>query len=385
MADTNTPAAAAAPAKSPTSPEPAAAVAPGEGSSSQPTAATIPDAGATIRPPAGPTGQTAIEVDDEGSNASVTSDEDDEGYSDSIAGSSATTSLSSSVRDYTFENNRRYHKFHEGKYHFPNDEPEQAREDMRHCMMVHVGGGALHYAPLQNPQKILDVGTGTGIWAIDMGDEYPEAEIVGIDLSPIQPSWVPSNVRFIVDDAEQPWVTPPETYDYIHVRGMASGIKNWVGLIEQSYTALKPGGWLEIQDLNWTYRCDDTSMGPDYAVAQMAKHIGEGLGKFGVKIYSPEDNPARLEAAGFVDIRHSIDKVPVGTWPKDPNMKMIGLYNRSTVYDGLHGITMGPLTRGLKWTPEEVELFLVRVRKDLMNSRIHSYVNMHTLCGQKPL
>lgn len=136
---------------------------PGEGSSSQHTSAAEPDTGAANRPAPN---QTAIEVDDEATNPSLNSD-DDEGYTESIAGSNATTSLSSSVRDYTFENNRRYHKFHEGKYHFPNDEPEQAREDMRHCMMVHVGGGALHYAPLKNPQKVLDVGTGTGIWAID--------------------------------------------------------------------------------------------------------------------------------------------------------------------------------------------------------------------------
>lgn len=38
--------------------------------------------------------------------------------------------------------------------------------------------------------RVLDVGTGTGIWAIEMADMHPEAEIVGIDLSPIQPKWV---------------------------------------------------------------------------------------------------------------------------------------------------------------------------------------------------
>jgi hypothetical protein len=28
-----------------------------------------------------------------------------------------------------------------------------------------------------------------GIWALDVGDQYPEAQVVGIDLSPIQPKW----------------------------------------------------------------------------------------------------------------------------------------------------------------------------------------------------
>jgi hypothetical protein len=90
----------------------------------------------------------------------------DAGYKTDEA-SRASTSISSSVRDYGFENSRRYHKFQEGRYQFPNDEPEQEREDMKHAMIVHLCDGKLHFAPLDNPQRILDVGTGTGIWAID--------------------------------------------------------------------------------------------------------------------------------------------------------------------------------------------------------------------------
>jgi len=49
--------------------------------------------------------------------------------------------------------------------------------------------GKLHLAPLDAPHRILDIGTGTGIWAIDVADEYPMAEVIGTDLSPIQPRW----------------------------------------------------------------------------------------------------------------------------------------------------------------------------------------------------
>ena len=45
-------------------------------------------------------------------------------------------------------------------------------------------------APLpKNPQHILDCGTGTGIWALDIGEVFPSAEVIGVDLSPIQPEW----------------------------------------------------------------------------------------------------------------------------------------------------------------------------------------------------
>lgn len=90
----------------------------------------------------------------------------DAGYvTDSVG--SASTSLASTVRDYTFENGRRYHKFREGVYNFPNDDSEQDREDMKHAMMVNLCQ-QLHFAPIgENPQNILDMGTGTGIWAIE--------------------------------------------------------------------------------------------------------------------------------------------------------------------------------------------------------------------------
>lgn len=103
-----------------------------------------------------------IEIDSDNYDTSS-----DAGYETDGAGS-VSTSLSSSVRDYAFENGRRYHRYREGAYNFPNDDLEQEREDMKHAMMVNLCGHRLHYAPIgNNPQNVLDMGTGTGIWAIE--------------------------------------------------------------------------------------------------------------------------------------------------------------------------------------------------------------------------
>ena len=58
-------------------------------------------------------------------------DQDTSWDGDSALGSSAAesrhTSLKSFVRDYYYENGRRYHSFRSGEYNLPNDDREQER------------------------------------------------------------------------------------------------------------------------------------------------------------------------------------------------------------------------------------------------------------------
>lgn len=125
------------------------------------------------------------------------------GDRDSIGTSGA--SLESSITRYPFEHGRRYHAYQAGKYSFPNDEQELNRMDIEHQNQRLQLDGRLHLCPLNDPREILDIGCGSGIWAIDMADEYPACQVLGTDLSPVQPTWVPPNCRFEVDDFELDW------------------------------------------------------------------------------------------------------------------------------------------------------------------------------------
>lgn len=85
-----------------------------------------------------------------------------------VAASAASASITQSIRDHLFENGRRYHRFREGAYHFPNDDMEQEREDMKHTMFKLLCRHQLHFAPIgYDPHEVLDMGTGTGGWAIE--------------------------------------------------------------------------------------------------------------------------------------------------------------------------------------------------------------------------
>jgi len=50
------------------------------------------------------------------------------------------------------------------------NQSELDRLDMTHRMMILLCDERLHLAPIgELPQRILDVGTGTGIWCMEMG------------------------------------------------------------------------------------------------------------------------------------------------------------------------------------------------------------------------
>jgi SAM-dependent methyltransferase len=105
---------------------------------------------------------------------------------------SSTTSISSSILNYRRENGRTYHAYKDGKYVLPNDEAENERLDLQHNLFLLTLDDRLGLAPPNEPDSkakhVLDIGTGTGIWAIDYADEHPETQVIGVDLSPIQPA-----------------------------------------------------------------------------------------------------------------------------------------------------------------------------------------------------
>lgn len=70
--------------------------------------------------------------------------------------------------------------------------------DLQHLLYLETTHGKLFLAPLrENPRRCLDLMTGTGNWAIDFADAFPMCDVLGTDLSPIQPQYVPVNCRYV--------------------------------------------------------------------------------------------------------------------------------------------------------------------------------------------
>ncbi|KAK6500937.1 hypothetical protein TWF506_003695 [Arthrobotrys conoides] len=306
-------------------------------------------------------------------------------YSESEVGS-YTTSLSSSVMHYRFENGRRYHSqsMTDTNYFLPNDEAENDRLDLNHHVMFLIQKGKLHAAPLKDPQRILDVGTGTGIWAIEMADEYPMANVVGNDLSPIQPRWVPPNLTFEVDDVEKEWTHKPNSFDLVYIRYMVGSIKDWPNLLKQAFTAVKPGGYVELLEPDSTLRSDDGSFPEDSALAEWGRLFVGGARGIGAPLDDTPKFSEYIRDAGFVDISQEIFKLPNSPWAKDPHMKEVGGYQMAAFIEGLEALSLFFFTTVHGMTVPEIEILLAQVRKDMKNKAIHTYFNLYRYVARKP-
>ncbi|CAJ2505888.1 Uu.00g000180.m01.CDS01 [Anthostomella pinea] len=299
--------------------------------------------------------------------------------------STGSTSLGSSALRYEFKHGRRYHSYQAGQYSWPNDDTEQGRLDMIHHVFYRLLEDRLYLAPI-NPDrglKVLDIGTGTGLWAIEMGDQHPGAVVVGNDLSPIQPDWVPPNVRFIVDDVELDWVEEQDKYDFIHCRYMAGSIKDWPRLVRQIHAHLKPGGWAEFQESVNVLYSEDGSLKPDDPMALMMTHLTVACDKIG-RTMDPAPSFRRwAEDAGFARITEDRRKLPIGGWPRDPRLKEVGTLMGFNFIEGVAAFTAVLFCDVLGWSREEVEVFNAEVRKASKNLDVHPIFDFLVVSAQK--
>src|SRR5437660_4687805 len=103
-------------------------------------------------------------------------------------------------------------------YQLPKDAEEDVRINFQHHALFHAIGN--HYlAPLSPPLPlILDVGTGTGIWAGDMARLFPTSTVVGIDLSALSFQPVPENCLLRIGNVLSGLPFPDAFFSYTHQR-----------------------------------------------------------------------------------------------------------------------------------------------------------------------
>ncbi|KAK0611208.1 S-adenosyl-L-methionine-dependent methyltransferase [Immersiella caudata] len=260
---------------------------------------------------------------------------------------------------------RTYHAYKAGQYLLPNDDVSTVRGEVER--------NTDHLLAKEKPiKRVFEAGCGTGIWAIDFADGYPEASVVGIDLSPVQPEFVPPNLEFFVDDLESDW-TFVQPFDFIYCRLLTGSILDWPKRFGQTFTHLHPGGYIELFDTLNPLVSDDGTLTEDSGLSKWNRLLVEASEKLGRPLNSYTSYTKQLADAGFVNIVDTRFKWPMNTWPKDAQDK-----------NGVQAVSLMLFTNVLGWTADQAEVLLVDVRKDAKNRAIHRYWPIHAVYAQKP-
>ncbi|KAK5309204.1 hypothetical protein LTR70_010517 [Exophiala xenobiotica] len=312
-------------------------------------------------------------------NQNIDADEDfqDEAYASSV-NSSSLTSIASDVRRGVEENGRLYPSYGRNTYGMPVDEQELDRNDLQHAKFLLLLRDRLCLAPIDpSPTRILDVGTGTGIWAMDMGDVFPSAEVIGTDIAPVQPTWVPPNVQFVVEDAEDDWTFTPGTFNLVFGRELFMAIRDWPRFMSQAHTALKPGGWLELSASYPRTHCDDGSLDLKTSFyAQSVEIYYEIAAAMGTSLEAPRSWAQQMRDAGFVDVRERIFKMPMGPWAKDKRLKSIGVFELAQLNAGYEGYLLRGWTQALNRAADDLRILISEGRLEVNNPRHHTYCHL---------
>jgi len=236
-------------------------------------------------------------------------------------------------------------------------------------------------------QTVLDVGTGSGIWAMDFADLFPSASVIGTDISPIQPTWVPPNLKFEMEDATQDWTFAENHFDYIHMRYLFGAIADWNALLKQAYRACKPGGYVESFETSCVFKSDDGTVLEGSPMDQWGKVFDAAGRKFGrpFDVVGDECVDTAFKEAGFEDITTWDFKCPTGGWSQDKKLKEIGTFAQLALTSDLEGWVLYIWTAVMGWTKEETHVYIAHLRRQFRDKRVHGYVTYRCIYGRKPL
>ncbi|KAG7136386.1 Secondary metabolism regulator LAE1 like protein [Verticillium longisporum] len=304
-------------------------------------------------------------------------------------GSASTWSITSSVLNYRERHGRTWHSERtDTQYFLPNDSKQLECIDMTHRFLTILLDNKLLLAPLEpGAKRVLDVGTGTGIWAIAFADAFPEAEVTGTDLSPTQPTWLPSNLSFEIDDCTRTWTWEANTFDLVHMRLLFGAITDWPALFREAYRTARPGGWCQSCEAECLIRSDDGSITPDTTMGSSWSRLfvegGERLGR-SFTVLSDELQRQGMQEAGFVDLHEVNFKIPIGDWPLDPKLAEVGQWVRLTMEHDLEGYTLFIWKDVLGWDTDEYRRFLTSMKEEVRSRKLHGYMTVRYIYGRKP-
>lgn len=135
---------------------------------------------------------------------------------------------------------------------------EYVRLKRQHQLSKRGMGNKLVLAPidLNQPVRILDVGTGDGLWMSDLAADHPEATLVGTDIKSDHFTNIPNltprasfEIQSMLEDYPSSWAA---SFDLAHVRYMLSMCSPDLAgqAVARLFGVVKPGGFIQLCEVD---------------------------------------------------------------------------------------------------------------------------------------
>lgn len=170
-------------------------------------------------------------------------------------------------------------------YIFGRGRTEINRLDMQHYLFRLVFHGD-YSAPVHNPSNILDVACGTGLWAANMAQRFPDATVFGFDKNTAQfnvPRLLP-NCTLVAGDALAEFPFSANDFDMVMARANSAYVPRdrWPGHLLEMLRVARSGGWIEIRDFSVVESRSPAIASLTAVFTQLAERIGiyPGVGPY---------------------------------------------------------------------------------------------------------
>ncbi|CAG8560676.1 9005_t:CDS:2 [Ambispora leptoticha] len=216
--------------------------------------------------------------------------------------------------EFKYIGGRRFYDEKVSSYVLPTDIDEVDRIQQQHFALKHICHGN-HIAPIDKlirpGSKILDVGCGPGQWSLEVAQEFPEAQVYGIDINSNFPSEIkPINCEFVLGDVENPLPWEDNYFDYVFMRYMfgAIKVKSWPPLLQEINRVLKPGGIIENHEVDGIAR----NAGPK--LLHIMHNVRNEMSERDLDISLATRLPDLIFESGFKNVHNTCVSVATGRW-----------------------------------------------------------------------
>ena len=290
----------------------------------------------------------------------------------------STKSIKSQIPEPMLEHGRYYAN---ATYFMPCDDNEQTRLAVMDQIYLSMLDNQLSLGRISpTADRILDLGTGIGDWAVAVAERFPNAEVTATDISSVSlPPVAPGNVTFELDDAQKEW-TYNKPFDFIHIRGLAGSFSDWDEIYAEASRHLKISGTLEVSDQGSIQLTNEPANSfisiYNGALLSAAEKAKTPIGLDHLK------KPA-FDKAGLSIVKSKTLELPIGPWSQNERKKLAGRMALIAMMEGLEAYALRILTKYQEWKEEDVRQLIGKVKQEIITPDSKPFVKVQFVVARK--